>query len=209
MPSPISIISTYYWSEGKFSQLVIGGEIRNNSNLAFRGIVLKAKVYYLGQITFDDLRFQPTISATLPGQLNTYRFNAGGAMSTDFTNYSATIEILTTTVETSDRYRNLQVESITTSRSDEVSGFPRNAGTITIRNNYPQPVHDVRISTWSLSRRMDTNVYICSFSNCSGSSFVSRLSPNQVFTTTVYWTGIAEVVPSNLVRVVAQGVVSP
>ncbi|NJM40625.1 MAG: DUF2393 domain-containing protein [Anaerolineae bacterium] len=201
------VISTYFSSETKFAGLVASGEIRNLSDLTIGKMVLQAKVYHQNNLIREVL-FQPVVSATLPGQLNAFRVSLN-VPSNDLPSYPTTIQVLTETIETSDNYRNLQVESITTSRSDDVSGFPGSAITITVRNNHPQPLHDVRIMVWSLSGSADISEYLCPLDICSGSSFVSMLSPNQMYTMTTRWRGIAGAVSPNAVIVVAQGVVSP
>jgi hypothetical protein len=201
------VISTYFSSETKFASLVASGEIRNASDLTIGKMVLQAKVYHQNNLIREVL-FQPVISVTLPGQLNAFRVSLN-VPSNDIPNYPTTIQVLTETIETFDNYKKLQVESITTSRSDDVSGFPGSAITITVRNNHPQPLRDVRITAWSLSGSTDISAYICPLDICSGSSFVPILTPNQIYTMTTRWRGIVGAISPNSVIVVAQGVVSP
>jgi hypothetical protein len=214
-PTPVVVVSTSLYNEGTGSKdffLLIAGEIRNDSNVSFGDVILRAKVYKDGQL-IREVQQKTTLPATLPGQLNTYRFdpNVFGAFNPE--NFPTIVDILTTTVDTSERFRNLKIESVATSGLVPEPGRSGTTVTVTVRNNHTQTLYNVQVLVWSFVTDLSNDNYLlCNYGRCSGNSSVSVMSPGQIYTTTLDWRNMSlgnAVVPPDAIRVVAQGTISP
>lgn len=211
-PIPIIVINSHFETVDKAGAIYIVGEIRNDIDLPIEDIFVRAKIYKDNQFV-QEVQQKAIISATLPGQLNIYDLYTGliGGASV-LPSIRANIDVLTTTVDTSGVYRNLKIESITTSRLVE-QGIPGTTVTVTVRNTHAQALHNVRVRVWSFAiDSSNDNYYICSLRKCSGNSIVPVMLPGQVYTTTVDWrnVGLADaIVPPNAINIVAQGAISP
>ncbi len=215
-PIPIIVVSTSPYNAsagGRDFLLLVAAEIRNEINVPFGDVILRARVYKNNQL-IREIQQKAIIPATLPGQLNIYRFDPGVFGAFNPQEFPTTIDVLTTTVDTSERFRNLQIESVTTSRLVLVGqDLPGTTVTVTVRNNHAQALYNVHIEVWSFATDFSKdNFYICTYGRCSGSSVVAVMSPGQVYTTTLNWRDISTgnaVVPPNVINVVAQGTISP
>jgi hypothetical protein len=211
-PIPIVAVNSHFETVGKFGEIHIVGEIRNDIDLPFEDIIVRAKIYKDDQFV-QEVQQKAIIYATLPDQLNIYDLYTGvSGGATVLPSIRVSIDVLTTTVDTSEYYRNLKVESISTSRLVG-QGIPGTAVTVTVRNNHAHALYNVRVQVWSFDTdSSNNNYYICSLRKCSGNSVVSVIPSGQVYTTTVDWKNVGlgdAVVPPNSINAVAQGTISP
>ena len=141
-PIPIVVVNSHFETVSKAGAVYIVGEIRNDTDLPFDDIIVRAKIYK-DNLFVQEVQQKAIISATLPGQLNIYDLYTGvfGGASV-LPRIRANIDVLTMTVGTSQDYRNLKIESITTSRLVGQGILPGTTVTVTVRNNHSQALHN-------------------------------------------------------------------
>ena len=202
-PVPIVVVSTSLYNASTGSKdffLLVAAEIRNESNVSFGDVILRARVYSSGQL-IREVQQKAIIPATLPGQLNIYRFDPSVFGAFNPQNYPTTVDVLTMTVDTSERFRNLKIESVATSGLVTEPGRPGTTVTVTVRNNHAQTLYNVQVMVWSFATDLSNDNYIlCNYGRCSGNSSVPAMSPGQVYTITLNWRDMSlgnAVVPPN------------
>jgi hypothetical protein len=205
-PVPIVVLSAWPVIFDRSQHVFVFGEIQNTTHLPITNIVLRTKIYLFNEL-IRDIQHTTILPATLPGQINWYRVDADASANPD--NIRTEVEVLTSTINTSGQFRNLTIENIATGLWKDIY-VPGNTVTVTIRNPYTQTIQNVNILVWTSDTQGSTlTVFPCGRDKCS--DFVSAVLPGQTHTTTLNWrtSSFGEVVSPNVIRVVAQGAMSP
>jgi hypothetical protein len=199
-PIPVVVVNSHLETTGRAGVIYVVGEIRNEINVPLRDIIVRAKIYRDDQF-IHEVQQKAIIPATLPGQLNIYNMYSGllggGAV---LPRVRASIDVLTTTTDTYEDYRNLTVENITTGL---FTLTPGTTVTVTVKNSSLQSLNNIRMWLWTRSG--------CGFTACSSILNVPDLEPGQTHTATVNWQlgSDGQVIPASAIYVVAQGTIWP
>jgi hypothetical protein len=190
IPATVSINEIRYGSGGKYTRELMG-DVINNSNFLVYNVVVQATFNTDSGLQTNSL--MTFLSATLPGQYNGFTFESPSR------NAFISATVLSWSITPTVSYSNLTVVAshAYTVPLDDPTGERDFYAVVTgtLRNDTSKTLKDMQIYVWNVAKTVSNRQTILPVAPGATVTFSAALG--------------AEVLPTDTIRIVAQGVVSP